>query len=238
MGLARQFVHMDQGDSRRRVPCRRYPDVVWLHNRKSQPIIYLGCSGFVRRTARNYGRAFNLGSRASGTFSFDFYSTPMEELVGKGRIHHRRILSGAAGAFHCWHCRSEASAIGQPHQFSCRRCCVGGESVDLVNACRHSTGSVDGGLYSLSLCTGEGARHVAKPIVTAASFAAGPVAWFCFVTSICSVVRTGSGEPSAIDTRDYFVNSLADDLGRGFTLSSDGARSRSGLGDGKWALQA
>src|SRR5262249_32189471 len=157
---------------------------------------------------------FDLGPRASGTFSFDFYSTPMEELVSKGRIHHRRILSGAAGAFHRLDRRTTANWC----------CFLGLDSVDLVNSCGHPPGSVDGSLYRLSVRSGEGARHVANPIVTAASFREGSVAWLGVLASICSVVRTGSGKPSAIHTRDYFVNSLADDLGRGFTCSSDGAR--------------
>src|ERR1041385_4033035 len=100
-------------------------------------------SGDNRRTA-------DLGPGTSGTLSPDLYATAVAQLAGQRRLHHRRIYT-----------RARVALCGELGRLN--------ESSTMVDDYRHSIVDLDRVVHGVSVCAGEGTRHVAKPIIAAAS---------------------------------------------------------------------
>src|SRR6185369_10824630 len=82
----------------------------------------------------------------------------MAQLARERRVHHRRIYARPAAALH-------RELYRLPNVS------------DVADDCWNSVVDPDRGLHGVSLCTGEGARHVAEPAVAAAFVFPGAVAW-------------------------------------------------------------
>src|SRR6266545_7915833 len=117
----------------------------------------LGDAGTVRSVSRNHRRAIDLGPRTSGTFLFDLHAAAVAQLAGERCVHHRRLHAGARVAFR-W--QLVWIAIGSKM--------VADSGNPVVNPNRS--------LHGLSVCTGESARHVAKPVAAPAFACSGIVA--------------------------------------------------------------
>src|SRR5262249_9769135 len=156
MGLAREAIHLDEGDRVRCLSgCRLVGDL--RHNDARRSALAVGHPNGLGRVFGDYGTVAYLGSRASGTVLYDFHSTAMAKLAGPGRIHNCRLFGRACGTFP-W-----------------RRCWIS-DTPTVVDLARHSFIDSHRHLYCLSLCAGEGARHVAEPSPASAPVGAGILA--------------------------------------------------------------
>src|SRR6266511_1865277 len=192
----------------------------------------LGNTGSLRNVPGNHGRVVDLGPRTSGALLSDFHATAMAQLAGERRIHHSRLQPGARIAFH-------RQLVG----LTIVAKMVAGSGNPVVNPGRH--------LHCLSIFTGEGPRHVAKPFAAAASACAGFAAWVsrsvidrdldrrhshsgCSQLSYCNDYSSACFD---LVSCHHEPVSPADDLGRGFTYPRDSSCTTCNLGNGTRSLQ-
>src|SRR6185369_1709697 len=126
--------------------------------------LVMGHPSYLRRFSGNNRRLVDLGSRTPGAFSSYLHATTVAQLVSEGRVHHRWLYVRAGAAFRC--------ELGR---------------IDLVSALvddsGNPAGNIERDLHCLSLCAGQGARHVAKPTAATAPVFPGTVAGFCCVAA-------------------------------------------------------
>ena len=220
MGLARQSLHLDQGNRIRRLSDRLSARAAWVSQREEFDLA-VDHADRLRRFFSDHRWAANLGPRASGTFSFDLYEATMAQLAGEGGFHNRGLHNRACTSFH--------GELGW---------------IDVVSIVaddrRDSLVGFDGDLHRVSLRASEGTRHVAEPAVATAPLFSGTAfgsgGSVAAGSGACRCVRRRS-LLAIVDARIIERNSLADGLGRSLSDASDGTRAARHLGDGEGEIQ-
>src|ERR1700752_347526 len=109
----------------------------------------MGHASYLGRFSRDNRWAADLGSGTSGAFPSHLHTTAVAQLACEGRIYYRGLYACTCATLHC-----ELGWINFP--------------ATLVDACWNTVGNTDGYLHRISLRTGKGTRHVAKPAIAAA----------------------------------------------------------------------
>ena len=110
----------------------------------------MGHTNYIGRVSGDHWPFADLGFGTSGTLSLDLYATAVAQLARQRRIHHRGL-----------HACARVALCGEFGRFD--------KGSILADDSWRSVVDLNGGVHGVPLCAGEGARHVAEPVIAPTS---------------------------------------------------------------------